>query len=60
MENCIFCKIAKGEIPSYKVYEDDDFLVFLDNFRNLIANNKTFGCSKRNLPKGGFHHLSEK
>lgn len=30
MENCIFCKIVKGEIPSYKVYEDDLFLAFLD------------------------------
>lgn len=28
--NCIFCKIVAGEIPSYKVYEDDDFLAFLD------------------------------
>lgn len=30
MNDCIFCKIAKGEIPSYKVYEDDEFLAFLD------------------------------
>lgn len=30
MENCIFCKIVKGEVPSYKVYEDDHFLAFLD------------------------------
>ena len=30
MENCIFCKIAKGEIPSTKVYENDGFLAFLD------------------------------
>ncbi len=30
MENCIFCKIVKGDIPSYKVYEDDNFLAFLD------------------------------
>ena len=30
MENCIFCKIVKGEIPSHKVYEDDNFLAFLD------------------------------
>ena len=30
MENCIFCKIVAGEIPSYKVYEDDNFLGFLD------------------------------
>jgi len=28
--DCVFCKIAAGEIPSYKVYEDDDFLAFLD------------------------------
>lgn len=28
--NCIFCKIVKGEIPSYKVYESDNFLAFLD------------------------------
>lgn len=32
MEDCIFCKIVKGEVPSYKVYEDDNFLAFLDNF----------------------------
>jgi histidine triad (HIT) family protein len=31
MNNCIFCKIIKGEIPSHKVYEDDDFFAFLDN-----------------------------
>jgi len=30
MENCIFCKIAKGEIPADKIYEDKDFLAFLD------------------------------
>jgi len=28
--NCIFCKIANGEIPSSTVYEDDDFRVILD------------------------------
>lgn len=27
---CIFCKIINNEIPSYKVYEDDNFLAFLD------------------------------
>lgn len=30
MENCIFCKIVAGEIPSYKVYEDENYLAFLD------------------------------
>ena len=28
--NCIFCRIIQGEIPSYKVYEDDYVLAFLD------------------------------
>ena len=30
MENCIFCKIAKGQIPCEKVYEDKNCLAFLD------------------------------
>lgn len=30
MEDCIFCKIIKGEIPSTKVYEDDNVLAFKD------------------------------
>ncbi len=29
-ENCIFCKIAQGQISSIKVYEDEDILAFLD------------------------------
>jgi len=32
MKDCIFCKIVKGEIPSYKIYEDSEFLGFLDVF----------------------------
>ena len=30
MSNCLFCKIAAGEIPSTKVYEDDSVLAFRD------------------------------
>ena len=30
MEDCLFCKISKGEIPSTKVYEDDNFYAFKD------------------------------
>ena len=30
MEDCLFCKIVKGEIPSDKVYEDDEILAFKD------------------------------
>ncbi len=28
--DCLFCKIASGEIPSYKIYEDDIVFAFLD------------------------------
>ena len=30
MENCVFCKIVKGDIPSTKVYEDDDMIIIKD------------------------------
>ena len=30
MENCLFCKIIHGEIPSAKVYENDDVFAFKD------------------------------
>ena len=30
MENCLFCKIVRGEIPSTKVYEDEFVLAFRD------------------------------
>ncbi|OIN89674.1 hypothetical protein AUJ40_01525 [Candidatus Berkelbacteria bacterium CG1_02_42_45] len=30
MNDCIFCKIIRGEIPANKVYEDDKVLAFLD------------------------------
>jgi histidine triad (HIT) family protein len=30
MDDCVFCKIIRGEIPSYKVYEDDKTIAFLD------------------------------
>lgn len=30
MSDCVFCKIISGEIPCHKIYEDDDFIAFLD------------------------------
>ena len=30
MDSCIFCKIVRGEIPAERVYEDEEFLAFLD------------------------------
>ena len=50
MEDCIFCKIVKGEIPCFKVYEDDKVLAFEDI--NPIAEGHTLIIPKehaRNL-----------
>ena len=30
MDDCLFCRIVRGEIPSEKLYEDDDLLAFYD------------------------------
>lgn len=30
MDECIFCKIIKGDLPAEKIYEDDEVLAFLD------------------------------
>jgi histidine triad (HIT) family protein len=45
MEDCIFCKIVKGEIPCFKIYEDDRVLAFLDI--NPIAEGHTLIIPKR-------------
>lgn len=37
MDNCIFCKILKGDIPSYTVYEDEYFKVILDRFPSTLG-----------------------
>ena len=34
MENCIFCKIAKGEIPCHKIWEDEKHIAFLTLWPN--------------------------
>ncbi len=36
MQDCVFCKIVSGQIPSKKVYEDADFLIF----ENIAPNAK--------------------
>ncbi|MDR1689884.1 MAG: HIT family protein [Clostridiales bacterium] len=43
--DCIFCKIVNKEIPSYAVYEDDDFLAILDAFP--VAYGHTIIISKK-------------
>ena len=36
-EDCVFCKIVSGKIPCYKIWEDKDTLVFLDNFPSMLG-----------------------
>ncbi|MDY2575476.1 MAG: HIT family protein [Bacilli bacterium] len=48
MDDCIFCKIVKGEIPCYKVYEDDDVLAFLDISQTTLGH--TLVISKQHFP----------
>lgn len=45
MEDCIFCKIVKGEIPSFKVYEDEKVFAFADI--NPISTGHTLVIPKR-------------
>ncbi|MBN1916132.1 HIT domain-containing protein [Candidatus Dojkabacteria bacterium] len=35
MDDCIFCKIVKGEIPSFKIIENENFAVILDAFPRI-------------------------
>ena len=51
MENCLFCKIIKGEIPSNKVYEDEEILAFKDinpiaPVHILVIPKKHISCAK--------------
>lgn len=46
-ENCVFCKIVRGEIPSKKVYNDDNFIGILDI--NPKAEGHTLIISKKHF-----------
>ncbi len=35
MNDCVFCKIASGEIPALKVYEDDQTVAFMDTAKDV-------------------------
>ena len=37
MEDCIFCKIAKGEIKTIKLWENEEFLAILDAFPVMVG-----------------------
>ncbi len=68
MEDCIFCKIIKGEIDSAKIWEDDDFLAILDVNPNtkgmaLVLTKKHYDSHVFDLPDsiyGKFMDASKK
>ena len=37
MDDCIFCKVAKGEIPSHRIIENSEFVAFLDIFPSMVG-----------------------
>jgi len=52
MEDCIFCKIAKGEAPAHKVWEDEKHLAFLSIFPNTQG--VTVVITKEHYPSYAF------
>lgn len=59
MDNCLFCKIIQGEVPSQKVYEDEDTYAFDDI--NPQAKVHVLVVSKKHTPDVAHHgELSDK
>ncbi len=52
MTECIFCKIVKGEVPSYKVWEDEKHVAFLSIFPNTEGT--TVVITKTHYPSYAF------
>ncbi len=62
MTDCIFCKIASGEIPSEKVYEDEKHLAILDINPNtegmtLVMTKKHFDSDATDMPEKEYSAL---
>jgi len=56
MEECLFCKIVRGEIASVKIWENDSFLAFLDIFpkvegMTIVIPKSHFGSEVFNMPE---------
>lgn len=54
-DDCVFCKIVSGEIPAYKVYEDENILAFLDT--NPVSRGHTLVIPKKHVEN--IHEASE-
>jgi len=62
MDDCIFCKIVKGEIPSSKIHEDEFTIAFLDispiNKGHTLVIPKKHFVDIHDLPEGEFRHVA--
>jgi diadenosine tetraphosphate (Ap4A) HIT family hydrolase len=62
MEECVFCKIASGEIDSARIWEDKDYLAFLDLNPNtkgmtLVIPKKHYDSNAFNMPNKAYTSL---
>lgn len=62
MENCIFCKIVNGEIPSVKIWEDENHLAILDINPNvegmsLVLTKEHFDSDATDMPDKNYGDL---
>ena len=62
MENCVFCKIVKGEIPCVKIWEDEKHLAFLDLNPNtegmtLVVTKDHFDSDATDMPEEAYSSL---
>ncbi len=64
MDDCIFCKIVKGEIPSFKIYEDDEVYSFLSigpaNFGHTLVIPKRHSESALSMTPDELGELSKR
>ena len=63
-ENCIFCKIGRGELPSYKIHENTNYITFMDiyppTFNGKITMPVVHVITKKHLGSNVFEDLNEK
>ena len=62
MEDCIFCKIINERVPCHKIYEDKDFLAFLDIHPNtkgmtLVVSKRHYHSDAFDMPKDAYIDL---
>ena len=62
MNECLFCKIAKGEAPCHKIWENEDFLAFLSIFPNtegssIVIPKRHYSSYAFDLPQDVLCHL---